>query len=43
MIREYEADPVPCSKCQGKYWEKADFDKAKQEYEDYKYDAHSTG
>ena len=41
--KRYEADPVPCSKCQGKYWEKADFDKAKQEYEDYKYDAHSTG
>ncbi|CAG8608430.1 3066_t:CDS:2, partial [Paraglomus occultum] len=41
--RAYDDDPIPCSKCANKYWEKEDYDYNKQKYSDFKMEYHSDG
>src|SRR6185436_5743927 len=39
----YEDDPEPCHKCKDKYWERQDYDEAKERYREEKMSAHIEG
>ena len=43
--RGYEEteEPIPCSKCKDKYWEKSDYNDAKARYNEEKMDSHMNG